>query len=490
MWVKKNRKDLAEGNHSPIPNQIISNEEFVPFDQTPDQARVEHRINQLSTTYAKKLGMDRRTFLRTSGGMAVAFMAMNDVFGPYFDVHAAETTEADAYAELWPKNQFVFDVQTHHVADRKKFEPLFFRKWSGVFNKELEGVEPRPGDTKFVNYVKEVFFDSDASVACLSGVPSKLLDSINVDEMAEARDAVNALAGSERMICHGPWAPYLDDPLAEAERQAKELKVSAWKFYTGVYERDGEYPWLMDDEDVVYPFYEKIKELGVTTVCVHKGLPLPGSNVEYTHPRDIKKVSLDHPELDFIVYHSGFLPSNYDALTEEELAPLDASMILPPGDEFIGENGYLAWTTDLCQDRINNPGMTNVYMELGTTFAHTVTTHPNVCAHFLGQIIQAYGVDNVMFGTDSIWWGGPQWQIEAFRRFQIPEALQEEFGYAPITDEDKAKILGLNAARVYGIDVEAQRNQLPDDGLNRLKAMYLDEGGLPSNTQYGWVRSA
>ena len=133
--------------------------------------------------------------------------------------------------------------------------------------------------------------------------------------------------------------------------------------------------------------------------------------------------------------------------------------------------------------------MTNVYMEMGTTFAHTVITHPEVCAHFIGQIIQAYGVDKVIFGTDSIWWGGPQWQIEAFRRFQIPEDLQEEFGYAPLTDEDKAKILGLNGARVYGLDPEAMRTRLPDDGLGRLKAMYLDEGGLPSNTQYGWVRA-
>ena len=92
MWIKKNRKDLSEGNASPIPNQIVSNEEFVPFDQTLEQARVEQRINQLSTTYAKKLGMDRRQFLRSTGGMAVAFVAMNEVFGRYFDGAGTLTT--------------------------------------------------------------------------------------------------------------------------------------------------------------------------------------------------------------------------------------------------------------------------------------------------------------------------------------------------------------------------------------------------------------
>ena len=132
--------------------------------------------------------------------------------------------------------------------------------------------------------------------------------------------------------------------------------------------------------------------------------------------------------------------------------------------------------------------MTNVYMELGTSFGHTVITHPNVCGHLLGQIIKAFGVDHVIFGTDSIWWGSPQWQIEAMRRFQIPEQLQEEYGYAPLTDLDRQKILGLNAARLFGVDVDAARHAFPDDGIARLKAQYAAEGGEPSNTQYGWVR--
>ena len=111
------------------------------------------------------------------------------------------------------------------------------------------------------------------------------------------------------------------------------------------------------------------------------------------------------------------------------------------------------------------PGIKNIYMELGSTFAQLVTTHPTVCAHVLGQIIDAFGVDHVLWGTDSIWYGSPQWQIEAFRRFQIPDQLIEQHRYQPLTRQVKERIFGLNAARVFGVDVKAKRNELPQDML-------------------------
>ena len=477
MWIKKFHRDHKEDLRSPIPTQVVSNEEFLPRPQTKQQKQVEHLIQNLAAQYGKKAGLNRRDFLKTSSGMAVAFLAMNQVFGKYFSVHADEVLDSSAYAELWPKKEFIFDVQTHHVATGKT-EPLFFRgkTMAWIYNEELRGKQPKKGDLNFDNYVKEVFLDSEVSVACLSGVASKLLDVINVDEMVTARNTVNAMSGSQRMVCHGPIAPYIPNFLEEAERQALELKIDAWKFYTGVFNMGGEYSWWMDDEELIYPFYEKIKTWGLNTICVHKGLPFnqhlkPGVT-DYTNPRDIKKVSIDHPDLNIIVYHSGFKSDNPN---------------LPSEDASLDGTSYLPWTTDLCRDRINNPAMTNVYMELGTTFGHTVITHPRICAHLLGQIIQAFGSDHILFGTDSIWWGSPQWQIEALRRFQIPEKMQEKFGYAAITDDDKAKILGLNAAKIYNIDVAETRRQISVDRMAQLKEIYLQEGGLPSNNQYGWI---
>ena len=77
---------------------------------------------------------------------------------------------------------------------------------------------------------------------------------------------------------------------------------------------------------------------------------------------------------------------------------------------------------------------------------------PEQAAHVLGKLLVAVGEDNVLWGTDSIWYGSPQDQIQAFRAFEISEELQERFGYPALTPEVKAKVLGLNAARLYGVD--------------------------------------
>ena len=126
-------------------------------------------------------------------------------------------------------------------------------------------------------------------------------------------------------------------------------------------------------------------------------------------------------------------------------------------------------------------------MELGSTFGQLVTTNPTACAHLLGQLVAAFGADHVLWGTDSIWYGTPQWQIEAFRRFQIPDALIDKHGYASLTPEVKEQIFGLNAARVFNVDVNAKRNEIPADYLSQIKMAYLDEGASPSHRWYGWV---
>ena len=104
------------------------------------------------------------------------------------------------------------------------------------------------------------------------------------------------------------------------------------------------------------------------------------------------------------------------------------------------------------------PAGANVYAELGSTW-FCLVSRPVEAAHVLGKLIRRMGEDNVVWGTDSIWFGSPQPIIDAFRTFQIPPAMCEEFGYAPITDAVRAKILGENAARVYAIDLEAAAAQ-------------------------------
>src|SRR5439155_22508303 len=97
------------------------------------------------------------------------------------------------------------------------------------------------------------------------------------------------------------------------------------------------------------------------------------------------------------------------------------------------------------------PQRKNLYAEVGSTFAATVTNRPLECAHVLGTLLRDLGPDYVMWGTDSALWGNPQWQIDAFRKFRIPDQLVEGHGYPPLTDEHKAKVFGLNAARTWNL---------------------------------------
>jgi uncharacterized protein len=201
------------------------------------------------------------------------------------------------------------------------------------------------------------------------------------------------------------------------------------------------------------------RRLGVKNICLHKGLPFASTRPEDWHPRDIAKAAREFPDLNFIVYHSGFKDVR-------EARRVDLSQ--PPA--------RIDWVTDLCEIRQRNPALTNVYAELGSTFGITAISAPQLCAYFLGMFIQSLGADHVLWGTDSIWWGSPQWQIEVFRRLEMPESLMTTFGYAPLTPAVKAQILGLNAAAVYGIDPAAMMNPVPNDFVSRLKAAYREDG--------------
>jgi predicted TIM-barrel fold metal-dependent hydrolase len=477
MWIRKSRKDRLTGQRLPLPTQVVSNEEYFPMPQSADQRQVEQLILSMADEYGRRLGMSRRDFLLTSGGLATAFLAMNKVWGDSFRVSEAEALETAAFRESWPKDQFIFDVQTHHVRDSMD-GPLAFRSMTGRLglNPVLAEVAPGKDDLHRANYLKEIFFDSDTVMALISGAALGKREhyALPVEEMVATRNLLNQAAGSRRMLSHGLGDPTMPNALEDAEWQAKELGIDGWKFYTG----NPVSPWRLDDEKVAYPFLEKALELGVRNISLHKGLPLPGPGPKdkpkhyYWLPDDVPRAAKDFPDLNFIVYHSG-------------MQNMVSSM--PPGKSGIGDDGYIPWTTDLVRTREADPDLTNVYMELGTVFAFSVITHPEIAGHLLGQIIGAYGADHVLWGTDCIWWGSPNWLIEAFRRFQIPPTLQDKFGYAPISDADRDLIFGLNAAQLYGVDVDAARKAFPGDALTAQKQAYRESGGQPSLSAYGWV---
>lgn len=469
-----------------IPTRIVSNEEFPPGEQTADQARVERIATALAEQSAARRGLSRRDFLRTTGGMAAALLAMNTVFGRFFDVTGVEMFEPAAFAEQQGAPYFIFDVQTHYVgahydptdaeADRKgavsKQALLALRRRTreAGLNPILAGDRGTIEDLSWRNFVKEVFLDSETTVGLISTPPGPYPQEAVVPpkEMAHIRDEINRLAGSQRMLAHGLATPQLGAADREfMAMQAETLKIDAWKCYTGSCPKGFGHGWWMDDETVAYPMLEQARKLNVKRICVHKGLPL-GPVAEYNHPKDVIQAAKDFPDLDFLIYHSGFK---------------SAAAV----DEVFAQTGEIPWTTEFCRMKQREPGIHNIYMELGSTFGQLVITHPAICAHLLGQILQAFGPDHVLWGTDSIWYGTPQWQIEAFRRFKIPERLVEQHHYQPLTRPVKEQIFGLNAARVFGVDVQAKRHELPHDVLGRLRMSYLEEGPEPSFKAYGWV---
>src|SRR6202008_582727 len=229
------------------------------------------------------------------------------------------------------------------------------------------------------------------------------------------------------------------------------------------------YPWRLDDEKGAYKGYEKMVAAGIKNVCVHKGLFPPGIEKQYPNLRgyadvaDVGQAAKDWPQLNFIIYHSAYRHVGGDpgvALAEFE------------------RTGRIAWTSDLA-DIPAQYGVNNVYGDVGQLFATTLVAQPRVCAALMGILVKGLGADRVTWGTDALWTGSPQWQIEGLRRMEIPEDMQKKYGFAPLgaaRGPVKNGIFGMNSARIYNFSPKQQAAVLTDK-LARCKEIYDREGG-------------
>src|SRR5215813_1838655 len=476
MWIRKCYVDDQSDIQSPIPNCISSNEEFYPPAQSAKELEVENRLREMADRNAKKLGLSRRAFLQTSAGMAATMICFNEVFGKTYEVDSIEALDPAAFDEKWPKNEFIFDNQTHHIdVESGWFENTEAGKQAADFLRRFRPNEKTTvGALEALNqshYVKELFFDSDTVMAIISGVPtSEWKENIlPPDKMVRTRNDINSWAGSERMLSHGLLRPNMGPAeFDEMERQVRILKINSWKMYPGA--DIGKGAWWLDDEKMVYPFWEKSRKLGVRNVCIHKGLPLGLFNEEHCHPRDVEKAAKDYPDFNFIIYHSGWHPTAK----------------LKEGQQ--GNPQYIPWCSDLIEI-VKRNNLKNVYFELGSTWNGTSAGRPEVAMHLLGQILNLPGgEDRIIWGTDSIWGGSPQNQIARFRAFQIRDDVAEKYGYKKLTPEIKAKVFGLNAARIYKLDVHKKRTAIKNDKIAEQRLEYREKP-QPSNTEFGWVWS-
>jgi uncharacterized protein len=307
---------------TPVPMQIVSNGEYLPPRQSEIQKKVENRLYEIADANAKRLGLNRRQFLSTSCGMAAAFLAMKEVYGTnVFQVEAAEAAEPElmqARAQSL-SGQFILDDQTHFIRDDFNHKELL-----GLGDFAAEHWNPKlkeEGVTlaryKFPNYIKEIFYDSDTSVSVLSGAPfdDPTWWLLSNDAIAKARDIVNDFAGSRRMLAHTVITPKQPGWMDEVDKAIAVYKPDSWKSYTiGDPLSPSKYPWRLDDEQVMYPFYEKALKSGINTICIHKGLLPPDYEKsyagvwEYATCWDIGKAAKDWPRMNFVIYHSALRP--------------------------------------------------------------------------------------------------------------------------------------------------------------------------------------
>jgi uncharacterized protein len=153
----------------------------------------------------------------------------------------------------------------------------------------------------------------------------------------------------------------------------------------------------------------------------------------------------------------------------------------------VEKNGRNDWVTDLAEIPAKY-GVTNVYGDLGQVFAASTVAQPKLAAYLVGCLVNGLGADHVVWGTDALWTGSPQWQIEGLRRLEIPEDIQKRFGFKPLGAADgpvKTAILSGNSARLYNYKAPASWSKM--DHFAALKQEYLHAGPRRTNLRYGYV---
>ena len=453
--------DLSKTTAAPLFMQQRSTDEYRPRRYSDADGRVLRRIAADATDTSERTGSAARALVESRRGTAIGLRALNAEWGAqFFEVPEEATVDPTTADHVFSGPEVVIDVQTHFSAPASRldgnagldalYRPLMPDWWHDV-DDGLTGGAARD----MADYVRKVFLETETAVAVLTSGPGSPVGepvdpqaaalALKNEEMAVARLLIDNLAGTGRLLNHAVVIANKAAEIDAMEQWHEELDPVGWKVYTpGKMTPDGWVDgWMLDDEQFGLPFLERARSLGAPVICAHKGCAMLADNGS---PRDIGPAARAFPELSFVVYHSGFELELPEGPYTDESAGVGANRLL----RTVEESGL---------------GLgSNVYAELGTTW-FSLIRRPREAAHLLGKLIAVLGEDNVIWGTDSIWYGSAQPLVDALRVFQIPDDMCEEFGYAPLTPTTKAKIFGENAARVYGIDLDRARAAQRSDDL-------------------------
>lgn len=431
-------------------------DEFAPPPWRPVDRRAVARVGSVAAAAAPAVGLTARAYLETRLGTAATLRAIDAEAGGGFYVVPAEAEHDRAAADAaFAAGDVVVDVQTHLVRPSLAAGPagdalgFFLRsvdpdRWGERIDPQLLGAAA---------WAANVFGGSETAVALLTSPPGRAHENVLTnDDIASVRAIVDRYAGSGRVLTHTIVHPNLGVAERDAMAEWSEtLQPAGWKVYTlwdpPEARRGG---WFLDDDETGGPFLEQVRATGRTIVCAHKGLGGPISSLAPAgaSPRDVGPAAKAFPDLTFVVYHSGYeQPGARDDLTDPA--------------------GGVGRLEQSLRDAGVAPGG-NVYGELGSTW-FLVSRRPEEAAHVIGTLLRCVGEDRILWGTDSIWYGAPQSLIDAFRAFTIPEWMQERYGYPALTATAKEKILGANAARLYGIDLDGVRRDEPPGWLDPVR---------------------
>jgi len=459
------RRD-PDGLRLPVKLDTTTNGEFAPIPLAPLHEYANRLALETATANARRRALSRRDFLVSACGAATSLLAMNAAYaaagraGGFYELASESGLDEDAARAALAGDEFIFDVQGHFVNPNGAWlqdlpddaRPL---SWAP---KTQCGLADQPGERSYLEclgpdeFIKDVFQDSDTDMIVLSFVPSRRdAEPLTIEEAAATAEIVEKMEGTHRMMLHGRVNPNQDGDLEGMEALAENYPIAAWKTYTQ-WGPDGRGFYL--DDNVGLAFIEKARALGVKNIAIHKGLPFGRQSYEHSLCDDVGRAAKRFPDVNFLVYHSGLVP-------EQSEGPYD-----PERGE--GIDSLVRSVVD------NDVANANVYAELGSTWRFLMRD-PDSAAHGLGKLLKYVGEHNVLWGTDSIWYGSPQDQIQAFRSFQISEALREAHGYPAMTPELRAKVFGLNAMKPYGIAEEEKRLRAGGDRVARERAAYRQQ---------------
>ena len=462
--------DMTSHPSSTVPSilQALSTDEYDAPERTEIQEQAVNRAAEAGAESARRVGKPIRAYVPSQQGTATGLLSLNEAAGDrYFEVPPEAGLDEAAAADAFASDGPVIDVQTHWIADRptlKDFQSNILRFYSAMAPDWWSGLD---GVTAYsiAEYLRCVFVEAETTLAVISCAPGNANGEMFLknDEMAGMRELFDRTAGTGRLLNHTVVRPNLGET-ERMEEWAATYRPVGWKVYTlGLMDESYQhyqpgYDWRLDDEETGTPFLERAREVGVKLVCAHKGV---SGLVDAGSPEDVGPAAKAFPDIDFVVYHSGYEPGNDDGPYLPETAHLGVNRLIKSVED--AELGHGS----------------NVYAELGTTW-FMLLSRPEDAAHVLGKLLLTFGEDNVIWGTDSIWYGPTQPVLDAFRAFQIPDRLCEEFGYPKITPEAKRKILAGNAARVYGVDLDALATAAATDDLswtNRVAGEWVSPAG-------------